>query len=131
MVRCGNGQYKIKPPKNYSSNRNIEFPDFVIEKIKDIEGSIANMTPAALSDAFQRLVTKLDMPHFRFHDLRHYAVSSLHAINVPDKYIMARGGWSTNHTMNNVYNHILKKEKDKNEEKIIDHFNSVFASKNT
>lgn len=130
MVRCGNGEYKIKPPKNYSSNRNIEFPDFVIDKIKDIEGSIVDMTPSALSDAFQRLVIKLDMPHFRFHDLRHYAVSSLHAINVPDKYIMARGGWSTNHTMNNVYNHILKKEKDKNEEKIIDHFNKVFTTKN-
>jgi hypothetical protein len=43
---------------------------------------------------------------------------------------MARGGWSTNHTMNNVYNHILRKEKDKNEEKIIDHFNKVFTTKN-
>lgn len=29
-------------------------------------------------------------------------------MNIPDKYIMARGGWRTNYTMNNIYNHALK-----------------------
>ena len=49
------------------------------------------------------------------------------SINVPDKYIMARGGWATNHTMNNVYNHILQSKKDELSQKITSHFNSVYS----
>ena len=29
------------------------------------------------------------------------------ALNIPDKYAQARGGWSTNHTMKTVYQHAM------------------------
>lgn len=127
LVRSGNG-WQIKTPKTYSSYRQIEYPDFVIEKIKNINGRLVEMTPNAITKMFEREIKRCGLPHFRFHDLRHYAVSTLHAINVPDKYIMSRGGWATNYTMNNVYNHTLKSAKDQTEEKITAHFNSVFSS---
>lgn len=119
-------KWHIKSPKTYSSYRNIEYPDFVIAKIKDIKGQITDMTPAAITDAFQKVLKKCGLPSFRFHDLRHYAVSTLHSINVPDKYIMARGGWATNYTMNNVYNHALKSKQSEYETIITDHFKSVY-----
>lgn len=119
-------KWHIKSPKTYSSYRNIEYPDFVIEKIKDIKGQITDMTPSAITDAFQKILKKCGLPTFRFHDLRHYAVSTLHSINVPDKYIMARGGWATNYTMNNVYNHALKSKQSEYEVIITDHFKSIY-----
>jgi integrase len=125
LVRSGK-EWQIKIPKTYSSYRQIEYPKFVIEKIKNINGRLVEMTPNAITKMFEREIKKCGLPHFRFHDLRHYAVSTLHAINVPDKYIMSRGGWATNYTMNNVYNHTLKNAKDQTEEKITAHFNSVF-----
>ena len=121
----GDDGWHIKTPKTYSSFRQIEYPDFVIEKIKDIKGPIVKMTPTAITKFFAIELKKCGLPPFRFHDLRHYAVSTLHAINVPDKYIMARGGWATNYTMNNVYNHTLKSAEDKTNQKIIEHFSTV------
>lgn len=43
------------------------------------------------------------MQRFRFHDLRHYSASIMHAIGVPDVYIMERGGWSSDHTLKRIY----------------------------
>lgn len=123
----GEDGWHVKSPKTYSSYRQIEYPDFIIEKIKDKKGAIVDMTPTAITKFFAKELKKCGLPPFRFHDLRHYAVSTLHSINVPDKYIMARGGWATNYTMNNVYNHTLKSKKDAFEEKINSHFKTVFS----
>ena len=126
LVRTPDNNWVLKAPKTYSSYRQIEYPDFVIEKIKNINGNLTTMSPSAITNAFLKILRKNNMPEFRFHDLRHYAVSTLHSINVPDKYIMARGGWATNHTMNNVYNHILQSKKDELSQKITTHFNAVY-----
>ena len=40
---------------------------------------------------------------FRFHDFRHYSASIMHAIGIPDQYIMARGGWKTDTVLKAVY----------------------------
>ena len=119
-------KWHLKAPKTFSSYRNIEYPDFVINRLQGITGNLTDMTPSAITDAFPKVLKKCGLRQFRFHDLRHYAVSTLHSINVPDKYIMARGGWATNHTMNNVYNHILQSKKDEISQKITTHFNTVY-----
>ena len=49
-------------------------------------------------------------PHFRFHDFRHYYVSYAHMMGIPDKYIQAQGGWSTDHVMKRVYSHAFQEE---------------------
>lgn len=127
LVKDTSNQWIVKPPKTTSSDRVIEYPSFVIEKIKGIKGNITDMTPAAITDAFPDLLRAIGLPHFRFHDLRHYSVSTLHAEHIPEQYIMARGGWQTNYTMNNVYNHTIKNRKDENEEKITSFFEAAFG----
>jgi len=122
-----NGKIVVKAPKNVSSYREIDFPDFVIEKLKCINGKITNISPAHISRRFKVILKNNNIPEFRFHDLRHYNVSILHAMNVPDKYIMARGGWRTNYTMNNVYNHTLKSKQNEYDAKISKHFKKVYS----
>ena len=51
---------------------------------------------------------KLDVPYFRFHDFRHYSASIMHAIGIPDVYIMQRGGWSSDKTLKKVYRNALE-----------------------
>ena len=126
VVRDENGKTVVKVPKTSSSYREIEFPDFVIEKLKGINGKITNISPAHITRRFKKILINNNIPEFRFHDLRHYNVSVLHANNVPDKYIMARGGWKTNHTMNNVYNHTLKSFQSKYDEVAFEHFKSIY-----
>ncbi|MBE6729672.1 MAG: site-specific integrase [Ruminococcaceae bacterium] len=126
VVTDKDGKMVIKVPKTVSSYRTIEFPDFVIEKLKGIKGPITNISPGHITRRFNRILSKNNIPHFRFHDLRHYNVSILHAMNIPDKYIMARGGWRTNYTMNNVYNHALKSKQTEYDNKISNHFKNIY-----
>lgn len=126
VVRDEDGKMVVKVPKTSSSYRNIEYPDFVIKKLNNIEGKITQISPAHITRRFKKILINNEIPIFRFHDLRHYNVSILHAMNVPDKYIMARGGWKTNYTMNNVYNHALKSKQSEYDKQAFAHFNEVY-----
>jgi integrase len=95
-------------PKTAGSVRRVILPKYIIEMIPDgdPEEYIIKMDPNALSYAFTVLRKRLGLS-CRFHDLRHYAASILHAIGVPDQYIMERGGWSTDGTLKAVYRNTL------------------------
>lgn len=102
LVLSTDGEWITKTTKNISSTREIEMPDFVINLLPK-EGKLVKINPSRVSDRFIKYLKRLDMRRFRFHDLRHYSASIMHAIGVPDVYIMERGGWSSDHTLKNIY----------------------------
>ena len=61
-----------------------------------------------------------------FHDLRHMNASVMLALNVPDKYAMERGGWSTNHVMKSVYQHTFSAERKAVDDRIDDYFTGIY-----
>ena len=124
-VRDENNQWVLKEPKTFSSNREVELPGFVMDKLKGIEGSIVKLHPDALSERFRRAVKRSGLPKFRFHDLRHYSASILHAIGVPDQYIMQRGGWASDHVMKSVYRNVIDVEAARQNKKIMEHFETM------
>ncbi|MCD8208486.1 MAG: site-specific integrase [Bacteroidales bacterium] len=125
MVRGDDG-WHVKQPKTYGSYREVEFPDFVIQRLQGIEGRLIHINPEQISDQFHRALAKTDLPHFRFHDLRHYCASILHAIGVPDQYIMQRGGWISDNVMKTVYRNAIDTETQKQTQKINDYFSNNF-----
>lgn len=68
---------------------------------------------------------KEDGPKFRFHDLRHYCASIMHAIGIPDQYIMSRGGWSSDNVMKAVYRNVIDLENVRQNKKINHHFEDM------
>lgn len=125
MGKTESNGWKIKPPKTESSNRNVYLPEFLIDILKGKTGRIVSLTPDQITDRFGTLRNNLNMPRFRFHDLRHYYVSVNHALGVPDQYIMSMGGWSTDRTMKAVYRNILIPEKDKFAKLSLNHFDNM------
>lgn len=91
MVLSTDKEWIIKQTKNTSSTRDIEMPEFVINMLPK-KGYLVKINPSRVSDRFIKYLKKLNMRYFRFHDLRHYSASIMHAIGVPDVYIMQRGG---------------------------------------
>lgn len=102
-VKNSSNQFELKPyAKNSSSARDVCMPQFIIDMLPK-EGYVVSINPDRISIRHGRTLKKLAIQHFRFHDLRHYAASIMHALGIPDQYIMQRGGWSSDKTLKEIY----------------------------
>lgn len=124
MVDKGKDEWVVKTTKTVSSTRTVEMPQFVIDKCPK-EGRIVNLNPDQVTHRFMRALRHLDVPSFRFHDLRHYAASIMHAIGVPDQYIMQRGGWSSDKTLKAIYRGTIKNYEEKYTDMTLSHFEDM------
>lgn len=125
------GSQKAKEPKTKASVRRVSVPNFVIDELQGINGRLVDMRTTSVYCAFVDMLGKCNLPHYKFHALRHYSASLLHAMGIPEKYIMERGGWSSNHTLNMVYRHTMKDVKDEINDKINANFESMQHGCNT
>ena len=117
----------IRHPKSTESNRFIDYPETVSRLWEGKTGRITDMNPNILYKRFKQVLTDLKMPDIRFHDLRHWCASTLHANGVPDAYIMQRGGWSSDRTLKAVYRHTLDNYQQSMTELANSHFESIIT----
>lgn len=129
MTLDENKNWVKKCPKSYAGDRFITFPDFVIQRLSGIKGNITNLSPDSISNRFSRILKRAGIPHFRFHDLRHYSASIQHALGVPDAYIMQRGGWASDAVLKSVYRHALNDHAKKENERINKKFEEIYDTK--
>ena len=122
-VKTEDNLWELKAPKTYASYRVIRLPDYVLEAIKSLdrqEGSVLNMKPDQLYGQFHRAIERAQLPAFRYHDLRHYAASQMHASGVPDRYIEAMGGWKPGSSvLKRTYENILDVDFVRHQEKFL------------
>lgn len=131
MVWTSNCEWVIKQPKSTAGYRSLKLPKFVIERITVGESDrIVNLVPTTVTNYFHKAVIAAGLPHMRFHDLRHYQASVLHAMGVPDKYIMERGGWRTDSTLKNIYQHTMSDRRKAIEDDICARFDQTYATQN-
>lgn len=112
-----------KTTKTASSDRYIPMPEFVINLLPK-SGLVVSINPTIITKRFASILKKLEIPHFRFHDLRHYSASIMHAIGIPDQYIMQRGGWSSDNVLKAVYRNTM----DDYTKKFSDQINNYFEN---
>ena len=125
----GTSEWIVKSPKSYAGDRFIEYPDFVRDVWRRTgikKGEFVSFQPDALTNRFIRVLKTYRLPHFRFHDLRHYSASIQHALGVPDAYIMQRGGWGNDGVLKEVYRHALEEHAHEQNQKINSYFTSVY-----
>ena len=121
----GHTTWIIRHPKSTNGDRYITVPNFMRDLWKDKTGRITNMNPSTLCHTFKEKLDRLNIPHFRFHDLRHYSASIQHAMGVPDAYIMARGGWSSDRVLKAVYRHTLEDKTKEMNDKVNNYFSNI------
>ena len=90
---------------------------------------IVQMEYQTLRSKFNKLLEEKGY-HMTFHDLRHLSASVMLMLNIPDKYAMERGGWSTNSTLKSVYQHTFSEERKQVDKKIDDYFNGLVEDNN-
>lgn len=122
-------EWIIKSPKTYTSDRFIQYPDFVAELWKGKNGYITELNPNNITDRFNDMLKSAKIHHFRFHDLRHYCASIQHAMGIPDAYIMQRGGWASDNVLKNVYRHAMSDRQKEMNNKANNHFSKLYDTK--
>lgn len=111
------GERVVKSPKSYAGYRFVEYPDWIIKRLKAWR---FGMSIDSITNEFRKAVDAAGIAHVRFHDLRHYHASVAHALGIPDKYIMSRGGWSSLSVLHDVYQHTIEDKQKEFTQKALD-----------
>ena len=134
LVLDENNELVQKTTKTVAGTRTIRmFPivsDALIrhrEKFPPRDGKYITIKPDTISQRFFHLLNRADVPHYRFHDLRHYTVSVMLSLNIPKNYIADFVGHETENMIDQVYGHILKSKKTSFEDLLQTFYSGVFS----
>lgn len=128
MVCDDNHEYVIKSTKTTAGTRFVELPKFIIDELRSIDNErVCPYSPITISNLFRTLSMRVLGKPYRFHDLRHHSASVLHAMGVPDLYIMQRGGWENREVLDKIYEHVLSDEQKDFNAKIVDRFTKSYG----
>ena len=134
LVADSENELVEKTTKTTSSTRTVRMFPLVSDALlrlkqqsPDVTGYIAP-TPDNITHRFEHLLNAAQCPKYRFHDLRHYAVSVMLSLNVPKKYIASMVGHSSERMIDEVYGHIMESKKTSVEDQLQGYFEGVFGS---
>ena len=122
------GDFVIKSTKTKKSRRKISVPTYLADRLKAcIERGepFYNVAPERPYKRLQQLCEKYNFPKMSMHELRHQNASIMLSLGIPDKYAMERGGWSSNSTMKNIYQHTMSEARLQTDAKMNDYFSTL------
>lgn len=136
FVRDENGVYNLKEQtKNESSRRTLSCPDYIMNKIKALpgerKGRVFDITDTSfIYDNLKEICDREGITFPGVHGLRHTNASVMLSLGITDKHAMERGGWSTDYTMKNIYQHLFAADKQSADDTINKFFEDKIAHEN-
>jgi integrase len=108
----GGGEYEFVPPKTSRARRTVDLPAFVVaylrrhsdeQRVRSLgdsdvvldSGVGEPLAPWTASADFRRIVSEIELPRTRFHDLRHAHATHLLAAGIHPKAVSERLGHSS------------------------------------
>lgn len=123
----GNDGYVMKGAKSVAGERSIKLFPFVKTALMehhndDPDARVSEVQNETLHKRLTKALVALNLPHYRFHDLRHYCVSAMLSQNVPKNYIVDFVGHADGTMIDRVYGHIMQNKKDSVEDVMEEYF---------
>lgn len=121
-------QYVLKTTKTVKSTRKLSVPSYLAEKLEScIERNepFFHVNPARITTNLKELCREINIPEMGLHDLRHQNASIMLSLGIADKYAMERGGWSSNATMKNIYQHTFTSGRQEADAMMNDFFDAL------
>jgi len=120
--------------KTEKSTRTVKLSPELCERIMELphkseDEFIVPMSRKALYSRYARIMKKNGLPT-QFHKIRKLGASALHAAGMPDCYIMAVGGWSTDNILKSVYEKTFESEREKATQQAADCFRQITMTMN-
>lgn len=104
--------------KTTEGKRVIYIPDDLIKEIN--ENGLFKGSPDRIIHYLHEAQDRLNIPRFRFHDLRGFYASYAHSKGIPDAVIMESGGWKSDYVMKSIYRRALEEDKNRYQRQIAD-----------
>ena len=119
LVPNSENKYVVKNrTKTAKSKRTLNIPDYVISRLEATQsdlskrvGRITTMNPNDIYNHLKVISDRYGIPFVGIHGLRHTNASVMLSIGITAKMAMARGGWSSNKTMQDIYQHLFSEDK--------------------
>lgn len=106
LVQDESKNWILKETKTTASVRSVVLPQEIADRIRQ-QGYVYNRHPEYIYRALCRSQKKLGIRHFPLHKLRHFFASYLHNLGYSDKQIQEMGGWASDRTLRQVYQHAM------------------------
>ncbi len=102
--------------KTEASRRTLDCPGYIMDKLAKYtpehrEGRVFLMHPNRIYKTMREICERHDIPFVGVHGLRHTNASVMLSLGIVDKVAMFRGGWSTDVTMKQIYQHVFPSDK--------------------
>lgn len=124
-----NKMVKKATNKNTSSRRDVPIIDPLYDALMAVEnktGAVVKVYPDTMLHRINKACAAAGVPQVGCHGLRHSFASLCHMLNIPPQVAMEIGGWSDRATMDRIYTHVSKRDKNSYENA----FTAYFANQN-
>lgn len=136
LVPDEKNKYIVKETtKTEKSRRTLDLPDYLISRLMAAQpdegkrvGRIVRMNPNDIYDRLKIICARSGIPFVGVHGLRHTNASVMLSLGVADKVAMARGGWASKDTMQDIYQHLFSADRA-NADKAINNYFADLLSK--
>lgn len=132
LVQDENNEYQVKGTKTVKSRRTLPCPEYILSIISSQEQTgdrIITTPPQTIRNRMVKAAEAAGVPYIGLHALRHQNASIMLSLNIPDKYAMERGGWSSNKTMKDIYQHTMDEGKQQAAAAIDRYFDDITGKK--
>lgn len=101
--------------KNQSSQRSIDCPEYIMEKIKQLprrkSGQLFTVNPNTVRKHVHRACAAAGIPDTTVHGLRHTNAAVMKTLGIDDRFAMERGGWTCESTYRKTYSYVFDSKK--------------------
>ena len=117
-----------KGTKTAASNRVVSCPQYILDVLSRTSRTkehVVTLHPETILRQMRAICENASIPFIGLHALRHQNASTMLLLNVPDKYVMERGGWSNTTTPKAVYQHTMEEGRAAADQAIDRYFNAL------
>jgi len=119
---------KKQTTKNTTSRRDVPMIDPLYEALSAVEnktGPVVKVHPATMLTQINKACAAAGVPEVGCHGLRHSFASLCHMLNIPPQVAMEIGGWADRTTMDRIYTHVSRRDKNSYENAFTAHFSTT------
>lgn len=111
--------------KEEKRTRAVALPEYIREILPTEGEYLVTMHRNTIYRHWKDICARNGLPDMTFHQLRHVFATTGAMLNLPPKVMQEMGGWKTPHTMEKVYQHTFRPEREAAQEAIDAYFERI------